>query len=87
MAASDEELHVDESGAECDETAALAELSDEDVVIAGFAELMAISDAELNALARDDEASVLGLESFLAPGGGWEGSEVPARRDPHRHGQ
>ena len=80
LAASDEELHVDESGGECDETAALAELSDVDIVIAGFAELMSISDAELSALAPDAEAGVRSLESFLAPGGGWGGSEVPARR-------
>jgi hypothetical protein len=80
MAASNENLDVVESGPECYETSALAELSDVEIVIPGFADLIALSDAELSALAQEDEAGVLSLESFLAPGGGWGGSEVPARR-------
>ena len=80
MAASDENLDVDEFGLECYEASALAGLSDVEIVIPGFAELMAISDADLSALTQDDEVGVRSLESFLAPGGGWGGSEVPARR-------
>jgi hypothetical protein len=80
MAASDENLDVDEFGLECYEASALAGLSDVEIVIPGFAELMAISDADLSALTQDHEVGVRSLESFLAPGGGWGGSEVPARR-------
>ena len=80
LAASGEHLDVDESGPECSEASALAELSDVEIVINGFAELMALSDAELSALSQPNEVSAFSLDSFLAPGGGWGGSEVPARR-------
>jgi hypothetical protein len=80
MAASGEKLHADEFGPECSEASALAELSDVEIVVNGFAQLMALSDVELSALAQDNEASTSNLASFLAPGGGWGGSEVPARR-------
>jgi hypothetical protein len=49
MAASDENLDVDEFGLECYKTSALAGLSDVEIVITGFAELMALSDADLSA--------------------------------------
>src|SRR5688500_16613546 len=52
MAASGEKLDVDEFGPECSEASALAELSDVDIVINGFEQLMALSDAELSALAQ-----------------------------------
>ena len=42
LAASGEHLDVDESGPECSEASALAELSDVEIVINGFAELMAL---------------------------------------------
>jgi hypothetical protein len=61
LAASGENLDVDELGPECSEASAL-------------------SDAELSALPRPDEVGAFSLHSFLAPGGGWGGSEVPARR-------
>jgi hypothetical protein len=80
VTAPDDELRVEEFESECEGTAALAGLSDVEVVIPGLAELLALSDAELSALAPDAEAGVRSLESFLAPGGGWGGSEVPARR-------
>ena len=42
LAASGENLDVGESGPECSEASALAELSDVEIVINGFAELMAL---------------------------------------------
>jgi hypothetical protein len=55
LAASGENLDVDESGPECSEASALAELSDVEIVINGFEELMALSDAELSALSQPNE--------------------------------
>jgi hypothetical protein len=80
MAASGENLDVHEFGSECSEASALAELSDVEIVITGFEELTALSDAELSALVQGKEAGAFSIASFLAPGGGWGGSEVPARR-------
>jgi hypothetical protein len=80
MTASGENLDVHEFGSECSEASALAELSDVEIVITGFEELTALSDAELSALVQGKEAGAFSIASFLAPGGGWGGSEVPARR-------
>ena len=76
MAASGEHLDVDESGPQCSEASALAELSDVEIVINGFEELMALSDAELSALSQPNEVSAFSLDSFLAP--------VEAGKDPRR---
>ncbi|HST47789.1 hypothetical protein [Jatrophihabitans sp.] len=68
---------------ECAEPAGLAELTelaDTDLAIAGLDEVLARSDADLEAFADGDGIGTLDLASFLAPGGGWGGSEAPARR-------
>ena len=75
---SPEEQVADE--ADCAEPAELADLQDVDLEIDGLDELMTVSDEDLEAFADGDLIGTLDLASFLAPGGGWGGSEAPARR-------
>ena len=65
---------------DCAEPAELADLQAIDLNIEGFDQLMALSDDNLEALSDGDLIGTLDLASFLAPGGGWGGSEAPARR-------
>jgi hypothetical protein len=74
------ELAIEEPGDECSEAAMLAELSDIEIVVEGLDGLMTLSDDALDSFGASDAVGVLDLASFLAPGGGWGGSEVPARR-------
>lgn len=69
-------------GKECQETADLAHLSplDDDPFDAWLGELLALPTESLSAFDDGDGISGLNLESFLAPGGGWGGSETPVRR-------
>ncbi|HEX8767708.1 MAG TPA: hypothetical protein VF714_05015 [Jatrophihabitans sp.] len=73
-----DELPVDEP--DCAEPAELAELQAIDLSVEGLDELLAVSDPDLEALGDGAEIGTLNLASFLAPGGGWGGSEAPARR-------
>jgi hypothetical protein len=66
--------------AEPAELAELTELADADLVVPGLDEVLALSDAELQAYADGSGIGTFDLASFLAPGGGWGGSEAPARR-------
>lgn len=45
--------------------------------------VLALSDSELGAFSDGDEIGILGLESFLAPGGDWGGSRSPCERAVH----
>lgn len=69
-----------ESGQDCSEPAELAGLHAVELVIAGFDELMELTDESLEAFSDGNTIGTLDLAAFLAPGGGWGGSEAPARR-------
>lgn len=69
-----------EPGQDCSEPAELADLQAVELTIAGFDELMELTDESLEAFSDGDAIGTLDLASFLAPGGGWGGSEAPARR-------
>lgn len=62
------------------EPAELAELQATDPGIEGFDQLIALTDEDLAAFSGGVLIGALDLASFLAPGGGWGGSEAPARR-------
>ena len=62
------------------ESAEPAESGTADLGIEGFEQLMALSDDDLEAFSGGVLIGTLDLASFLAPGGGWGGSETPARR-------
>ncbi|HEY0168765.1 MAG TPA: hypothetical protein VGB75_17095 [Jatrophihabitans sp.] len=74
------EVTSDESGQDCSEPAGLAELQVVDLAIVGFDELIGLSDEALETFSDGDTIGTLDLAAFLAPGGGWGGSEAPARR-------
>ncbi len=67
-------------GADCSAAAELAELTDVGLAVDGIEQLMVLTDDELAAFADGDNVGALDLAAFLAPGGGWGGSEAPARR-------
>ena len=73
-----DEMAVDEP--DCAEPAALAELQALDLGVEGLDALLALSDDDLAAFSDANLIGGLDLASFLAPGGGWGGSEAPARR-------
>jgi hypothetical protein len=64
----------------CDIAAALAKLSNIEVSIDSVTAVLALSDATLEAFDDTQRIGILGLDSFLTPGGSWAGSEAPARR-------
>lgn len=90
MMSSPDELAADEP--DCAEPAELAELQDVDLDVDGLDELLAMSDDDLEVFGGGGDGAGIGiltLASFLAPGGGWGGSEAPARRAipiGHRNG-
>ena len=67
--------------AECDcgQAVAEAEVSDEGFDLSDFAAVLGLSDNDLEA-PPEDVLGVMSLESFLAPGGGWGGSQTPVNR-------
>jgi len=71
---------LSELGQDCADAAALAELSAVEIDVPGFAELTALTDEELAGDGDEQAFGTFDLASFLAPGGAWGGSEVPARR-------
>lgn len=80
-----EEMAIDvdvESGRECAEAAELSGLSDAELDMdeSALDELISLSGEALAEFADGDTIGPFTLESFLAPGGGWGGSETPVRR-------
>ena len=77
---SNDEVMTQEVGAECAEAPELAQLSEIHLNLDDLEQLLALSDADLETLTDGHTVGPLSLDSFLAPGGGWNGSEAPARR-------